>query len=54
MEIQDEGLSKTLAYLEFMRLEDELKGERMVTPGIQIGPRIVRIDRRSMINDHWF
>ena len=30
-----------------MRLESELKGERMVTPGIQTGPRIVHIDRGS-------
>ena len=30
-----------------MRLENELKGERMVTPGIETGPRIVRIDRGS-------
>ena len=28
-----------------MRLEDELKGERMVTPGIQTGPRIVHGDK---------
>ena len=30
-----------------MRLENELKGERMVTPDIQTGPRIVHIDRGS-------
>ena len=30
-----------------MRLENELKGERMVTPGIETGPRIVHIDRGS-------
>ena len=41
------GLSKTLAHLEFMRLEDELKGERMVTPGIQTCPMIVHIDKGS-------
>ena len=32
---------------EFMRLEDELKEERMITPGVQIGPRIIHIDRGS-------
>ena len=42
-----QGLSKTLTHLEFMRLENELKGERMVTPGIETGPRIVHIDRGS-------
>jgi len=36
-----------LTHLEFTRLENELKGERMVTPGIQTGPRIVHIDRGS-------
>ena len=30
-----------------MRLENELKGERMVTPDIETGPRIVHIDRGS-------
>ena len=34
-----------------MRLEIELKGERMVTPGIQTGPRIVHIDRGS--SEQW-
>ena len=28
-----------------MRLENELKGEMMVTPGIQKAPRIVHIER---------
>ena len=42
------GLSKTLAHLEFIRLEDELNEERMVTPSIQTGPRIVHIDRGSI------
>ena len=36
---------ETLAHLEFIRIEDELEGERMVIPSIQIGPRIVHIDR---------
>ena len=30
-----------------MRLENELKGERMVTPGIHIGHRIMHVDRGS-------
>ena len=30
-----------------MRLENELKGERMVTPDIETGPRIVHIDGGS-------
>ena len=34
-----------------MRLEDELKGERMTNRGIQTGPRIMNIDRGS--NDQW-
>ena len=34
-----------------MTLENELKGERMVTPGIQTGPRIVHIDRES--SEQW-
>ena len=42
-----QGLSKTLAHLEFMRLEDELKGEILVTLGIQTGPGIVHINRGS-------
>ena len=53
MEIQVKGISNTLAHLEFMMLEDELKGEMMVTPGIQTGPRIVHIDRGAMINDQY-
>ena len=28
-------------------MENELKGERMVTPGIETGPRIVHFDRGS-------
>ena len=47
MESQVQGLSKTLAHLQFLRLDDELEGERMVTPGIQTGPRIMHIDRGS-------
>ena len=47
MASQVSGLSQTLADLEFIRLEDELNEERMVTPGIETGPRIVHIDRGS-------
>ena len=47
MASQAYGLSKTLAHLEFIRLEDELKGEMMATPSIQTGPRIGHIDRGS-------
>ena len=38
---------KTLAHLEFIMLENELKGERLATPSIQTGPRIVHVDRGS-------
>ena len=34
-----------------MRLENELKGERMVTPSIETGPRIVHIDRGSKTSE---
>ena len=40
---------KYLPHFEFIRLEDELKGERMVTPGIQTCPRIVHIDKGSNV-----
>ena len=50
MESQVQGLSKTLAHFQFLRLDDELEGERMVTPCIQTCPRIMHIDRGG--NEH--
>ena len=40
--------SKTLEHLKFMRLDNELKEERMATPRIQIGPAIVHIGMGSI------